>query len=255
MITTLQPLVDDLKPAFTEPSFATGCHLLLAWVMCLGKHTLFRLACNTRPDSEPDHSKRHGLDREYNFFERSSWAPQDLAYRLAVLIFTRLKFFAAITLLVDDTWAHKRGKNVWGLGWFRDAVASTKKRLATAPSHNWVVVAVCLPLRDAPLFALALLARLHRPGQKCPSCSDLARRMLDEVLAWFPQHRFTLVGDGAYASEQMFVHWNPRTHFVGWIRSDAAVYDPHVPLADPHLGEAVAINCCARSWEKPWPST
>jgi hypothetical protein len=153
-----------------------------------------------------------------------------------VLIFTRLKFFAAITLLVDDTLAHKRGKNVWGLGWVRDAVASTKKRLATAPGHNWVLVAVavCLPFRDAPIFALPLLARLHRPGQKCPSCSDLARRMLDEVLAWFPQHRFTLVGDGAYASEQMFVHWNPRTHFVGWMRSDAAVYDPQVPVADPH---------------------
>jgi hypothetical protein len=103
-----------------------------------------------------------------------------------VLILTRLNLNGGLTLLVDDTLAHKRGRHVWGLGWFRDAVASTRKRTATASGHNWVVlaVAVCLPFTDAPILALPLLARLRRPGKAQPSCPALAREMLAEVLAW-----------------------------------------------------------------------
>src|SRR5215217_5058200 len=103
MIPSLRSCVDTLAPAFTQPSFASNCRLLLAWVMCLGKHTLLRVGENTRPQRPPDHSRRHGLDASYNFFERSSWDPKDLAYRLAVLALTRLPFTGAITLLVDDT--------------------------------------------------------------------------------------------------------------------------------------------------------
>jgi hypothetical protein len=232
MITTLEPLVEDLGAAFTQPSFSTGCQLLLAWVMCLGRHTLRRVAENVQPGTPPDHSRRHGLDAYYNFFARSAWTPAGLAHRIGVLILTRLKFWGVVTLLVDDTLAHKRGKSVWGLGWFRDAVASTQKRVATASGHNWVVlaVAVCLPGTGIPILALPLLARLHLPGQGQPSCAELARQMLGEVLAWWPERRFTLVGDGAYATKGLLADLDERVTFVGRLRGDAAVYDPRVPL-------------------------
>src|SRR5262245_13421189 len=201
MIDSLQPLVDALAGAFTRPSFATACRFLLGWVMCLGRHTLRRAAHSAQPQVVPDHSQRHGLDGYYNFFARSAWTPVGLAYQLVRLILTRLPFLGRITLLVDDTLAHKRGTSVWGLGWLRDAVASTQKRVATASGHNWVVLAVayCPPLSNAPVLALPLLARLHQPGPGQPSCAELARAMLHEVLAWFPHRLFTLVADGAYA--------------------------------------------------------
>ena len=142
MIASLQGCVDCLAPAFTQPSFATCCHLLLGWVMCLGKHTLFRVAHTVDPRQPPDNSKRHDLDCYYNFFERSRGTPSGLAYHVAVLVLTRLRFLGCITLLVDDTLASKRGQSVWGLGWWRDAVASTQKRVATASGHNGVVLAV-----------------------------------------------------------------------------------------------------------------
>ncbi len=232
MIHSLDPIVDELGPAFTQPSYGTGCELLLAWIMCLGKHTLRRAAENVHPDSIPDHSRRHGLDGYYNFFERSAWTARGLAQRIGVLILTRLKLFGAVTLLVDDTLAHKRGRSVWGLGWFRDAVASTKKRVATASGHNGVVlaVAVCLPGTGIPILALPLLARRHLPGQGQPRCADLTREMLSAVLAWWPQRRFTLVGDGAYATKGLLMDLDERVTFVGRLRGDAAVYDPRVPL-------------------------
>src|SRR6516162_4269260 len=235
MILSLQPFVEELRPAFTQPSFGTAWELLLAWVMCLGKHTLYRVAQTTHPDIIPDRSRRHGLDSYYNFFERSAWKPRGLAQRIANLLLTTLQLLGVVTLLVDDTLAHKRGKSVWGLGWFRDAVASTKKRTATASGHNWVVlaVAVCLPFTGVPLLALPLLARLHRPGKAQPSCPQLARAMLAEVLAWFPGRRFTLGGDSAYASKALLADLDEGVAFVGRLRGDAAVYDPRVPLAKP----------------------
>jgi hypothetical protein len=201
--------------------------------MCLGKHTLRRVAESAHPDRIPDHSRPHGLDTAYNFFERSAWAPRDLAHRVGILILTRLQLFGTITLLVDDTLAHKRGRGVWGLGWFRDAVASTKRRVATASGHNWVVlaVAVCLPGVGIPILALPLLARLHLPGQGQPSCAELAREMLGEVLSWWPGRRFTLVGDGGYAAKGLLSGLDERVTFVGRLRGDAAVYDPRVPPA------------------------
>jgi hypothetical protein len=237
MILSLEPLVDELRPAFTQPSYGTSCELLLAWLMCLGKHTLRRTAENAHPDCVPDRSQRHGLDTYYNFFERSAWTPKGLTHRVGVLIFTRLQFLGVITLLVDDTLAHKRGKSVWGLGWFRDAVASTKKRVATASGHNWVVlaVAVCLPGTGVPILALPLLARLHLPGTGQLSCADLTRAMLAEVLGWWPEQRFTLVGDGAYATKSLLANLDERVTFVGRLRGDAALYDPRVPAA--HKGQ------------------
>ena len=233
MIDSLQFLVDGLAGAFTRPTFATACQVLLGWVMCLGKHTLFRVAHSAQPQTPPDLSQRHGLDGYYNFFERSAWTPSGLAYHVAVLLLTRLKLFGRITLLVDDTLAHKRGQSVWGLGWFRDAVASTRKRVATASGHNWVVLAVayCPPFSNSPILALPLLARLHRPGKGQPGCAALAKQMMAEVLDWFPGHTFTLVGDGAYACKELLRNLDERIVFVGRMRGDAALYDPCVPRA------------------------
>jgi hypothetical protein len=231
MIASLQPFVDCLAPAFTQPSYLVSCQLLLGWTMCLGKHTLFRIGHSINPQTPPDHSQRHGLDSYYNFFERSAWSPKDLAYRVALLVITRLVPFGGITLCVDDTLAHKRGKTVWGMGWFRDAVASTRKRVATTSGHNWVVLAVtvCVPGTSCPILALPILARLHLPGKGQPSCAVLAKEMLVEVLAWFPRRTFTLIGDGAYACKELLADLPERVRFVGRIRGDAAVYDPKGP--------------------------
>jgi hypothetical protein len=233
MIDSLKPFVDGLGAAFTNPSFRTANSYLLGWIMCLGDHTLRRVAHSAQPNIPPDHSQRHGLDDYYNFFERSAWTSANLAYQVAILLFAHLSLVGRITLLVDDTLAHKRGKCVWGLGWWRDAVASTQKRVATASGHNWVVLAVayCPPFSKAPILAFPLLARLHQPGQGQPSCAVLVKQMLSEVLGWFPQRSFTLVGDGAYACKELLSDLDKRVVFVGRMRGDASVFDPRVPEA------------------------
>jgi DDE superfamily endonuclease len=228
MIPSLERLVQDLAPAFTEPTFRTHCQLLLGWLMCLGTRNPYRVGQVIHADQDIPRSERHPFDRFYNFFSRSAWAPVDLAYQVAVLVVTRLNPTGLLYLVVDDTLLHKRGKKVWGLGWFRDAVASTKKRTATASGHNWVVLGLAVPLPWDPerIFCLALTARLHRPGKGQPSCPQLAREMLDEVLGWFPGRHVILIGDGAYASKAVLEGLDPRAQFVGRLRADAALYEP-----------------------------
>ena len=43
IIPSLDPVVDVLAPAFTTPCYHAARDLLLAWVMCLGRHTLRRV--------------------------------------------------------------------------------------------------------------------------------------------------------------------------------------------------------------------
>jgi hypothetical protein len=230
-IESFRPFVESLQFAFTQPSFTTHGTLLLAWIMCLGRHRLIKVFQNSAPQFPVDNSQRHGFDTFYNFFERSAWTPRGLAYHLGVLIFTRLPVGGVVTLLVDDTLAHKRGKSVWGIGWFRDAVASTKKRVATASGHNWVLLAVafCSPFSGAPILAIPLMARLHHSGKGNPSCAQLARQMVDEVVGWYPNYHFTLVGDGAYASSVLLKDLDKGVVFVGRLRGDACLFDPRVP--------------------------
>jgi hypothetical protein len=79
-----------------------------------------------RKTEEIPRAQRHPFDRFYNFFGRSAWTAADLAYHVAVLVVTHLHPTARFYLVVDDTLRHKRGQKVWGIGWFRDAAASTR---------------------------------------------------------------------------------------------------------------------------------
>jgi hypothetical protein len=129
-------------------------------------------------------------------------------------------------LVVDDTLLHKRGKHVFALGWFRDAVASTRKRVATASGNNWVVMGLAIPLPLTGCFlCLPLAFRLKRPGQGQASCAALAREMLEQVVAWFPKRDLILIGDGGYANQTLLTDLPERVTFVGRMRLDAALYE------------------------------
>ncbi len=88
--------------------------------------------------------ERHPFDRFDNFFSRTAWTVHDLAHHLAAAIVVALNPRGLPYLVVDDTLLHKRGKHVYGLGWFRDAVASTAKRVATASGNHWVVIGLAI---------------------------------------------------------------------------------------------------------------
>jgi hypothetical protein len=231
MVSSLDALVQVCALIFTDPTLATHRQVLLGWVMCLGRRTEYRVFETCHADEEISRRERHPFDRFYNFFSRAKWDVAALAHSVAVMVVTALNPTGRLYLLVDDTLLHKRGKRVYGLGWFRDAVASTKKRVATASGNNWVVLGLAIPIPFCPnvIVCLPLLAKLHLPGKGQPSCPSLAREMLIAAQSWFPDRELILVGDGGYAAKAMLKDLPTGVTFVGRMRADAAVYDPTPP--------------------------
>ncbi len=121
---------------------------------------------------------------------------------------------------------HKSGRKVEGAGNFRDAIRSTHQRLVYALGLNLVVLTLRVrpPWGGEPL-GLPINVRLFRKGG--PTHNELAQAMLEEVAGWFPEHRFVLCGDGAFAS--LAAVGLPRTQVVSRMRRNAAVYEPAPP--------------------------
>lgn len=229
-IPSLDSILQCLIPTFTQPSFQTHVEVLLGWVMCLGKRTEYGVFQTIQADTPISRKKRHPFDRFYNFFSRSAWTVQGLAREVAVATVVRLNPRGLLYLVVDDTLLHKRGKHVHGLGWFRDAVASTAKRVATASGNHWVVVGLAIRIPAThKIYCLPIHAKLHLAGKKQKSEATLAKEMLENILAWFPDRKLVFIGDGAYSANNLLADLDPRVTYVGVMRSDAAIYDPIPP--------------------------
>src|SRR3954454_4635325 len=156
MIPSLDILVQGLAVVFTEPTFQTQREILLGWLMCVGQRTEYRVFQTIRASTVVSRAQRHPFDRFYNFFSRSAWTVNSLAHQVAVAVVIALNREGWLYLVVDDTLLHKRGTKVYGLGWFRDAVASTAKRVATASGNNWVVLGLALPIPLKPDHIICL---------------------------------------------------------------------------------------------------
>ena len=199
-------------------------------VMCLSKRTEYAVFQTIQADTPISRKQRHPFDRFYNFFSRSAWSVHDLAYQVAVAIVVQLNPCGLLYLVVDDTLLHKRGKHVYGLGWFRDAVASTAKRVATASGNHWVVVGLAIRIPGTnKIYCLPIHAKLHLPGKNQPSEATLAKQMLQDILRWFPDRKLVFIGDGAYSAKNLLGDLSPRVTYVGVMRADAAIYDPKPP--------------------------
>jgi hypothetical protein len=229
-IPSLDSVVQCLLPVFTQPSFQTHIEVLIGWVMCLSKRTEYGVFQTIQADTPLSRKERHPFDRFYNFFSRSAWMVRDLAHQVAMAVVVQLNPRGLLYLVVDDTLLHKRGKNVYGLGWFRDAVASTAKRVATASGNHWVVVglAICIP-GTTKIYCLPIHAMLHLAGKNQKSEATLAKEMLRDILEWFPDRTLVFLGDGAYSTKYLLGDLDPRVTYIGVMRADAAIYDPRPP--------------------------
>lgn len=201
---------------FTQPSFALFQELISAWVLCPGRRTVTRMIrMMVRP--------RRAHDAYHRFLRASAWSMRPLWRVLAKGMVSRL-VGASLELMVDldDTLFHKTGRKVDGAATFRDAVRSTKRSVVYALGLNLVVLTLRVqpPWGGEPL-GLPINLRLYRKAG--PSHLDLAEEMIQEVAAWFPELRWRLCADGAFAS--LAGRSLPRTHVTSRMRRDAALYE------------------------------
>jgi hypothetical protein len=206
---------------FTAPSHRLFSDLMTGWVLTPGRHTLTRVLTLADPDGRRAHDAYH------RFVRTGRWTTGPLWRVLAVHAVALTCPQGVVELLVDDTLAHKSGRQVAGAGVFRDAIRSTVKRIVYAWGLNLVVVClrVSPPWGGTPIaLPINLRVRTKTQGNKT---TELAAEMIEEIAGWLPERSFHLTGDGAYAC--LLGAQLPRTHVTSRMRRDAALYEPAPP--------------------------
>ena len=229
VVPSLDVVLQGLFLVFTQPSLATHGEIFVGWLMCLGNRTEFRVF-EAIGGQRVSRQQRHPFDRFYNFFSRSAWTVQDLAHQVALRLVLALQPAGELHLIVDGTLLHKSGRSVWAIGWFHDAVASTKKRVATALGNKWVVLGLAVPIPGTQkYFCLPIHVMLQHGGKGQAGEPDLARAMLQDVLSWFPERKILLVADGGFSAQNLLRDLDERVRYVGLMRGDAALHEVEIP--------------------------
>jgi DDE superfamily endonuclease len=231
--TSLAGLLSLLAPCFTQPTFQTFGMLVVGFVGRVRDCTVTGMLQAAGLAGEWHHSRAH------DFFARRRWDPDELGLVLVdFLVSVFVKAGAPIRLAVDDTLFGRSGKRVWGAHYLHDGAQPEGSGRRTRWGNCWVVVVlvVALPCLGGRPVGLPILFRLFRPRDDAdpdrPSQPELARTLVDMVLARFPARVVELVMDGAYATKA----WRglpERVTVTTRMRANAAVF----ALAPPRTGK------------------
>jgi hypothetical protein len=180
-----------------------------------------------------DPANEHAHDAYHRFFPDARWSMARLWRILAGILIKVFCRTGTIILALDDTLFHHSGKKVNGAGYWRDAVRSTKSKTICAWGLNLVVLTLQIqpPWGGEPL-GLPINMRLHRKNQA--SLIELAEQMINEVIRWFPQRLFRVVGDGFFATlaGKELLH----TTIISRIQCNAEIYDLPKPSKKKQRG-------------------
>lgn len=234
---TLLTILESFRGCFTRPSFANFVALATGWILCQGRHSISRIVQATGLCPKVcDHSVF------YRFFSRARWSPDSLGQVLFQLLLPLLS--ERVIAIIDDTLAAKSGPHIFGAGMHHDARATScgrgsakGKTVSFAFGHNWVVLALSVPLpwKEKRAITIPILFRLYRSKKLCPKeayrkRTDLARELIGVLIGWMPDDkRLILTGDREYSCRTL-VRDLPRTiEFVGPVAMNAALYEKPGP--------------------------
>lgn len=241
----LETIFVNLSVAFTEPTANRMTVLMVGTILAHGRRTVTTALRAVWPWVEGHFSNYHRV------FSRGSWSPWVLAEVLAELIIELMPIGEVIPVAVDETVGEHKGPKIYGRSCHRDAVRSSQRHKAYRYGHKWVTLGIvikfpfarspwCLPIMAA-LYCPQKLERAEKRRHKAPS--QLARQMLICLIRQFPDRRFVLLGDGAYATFELADFCSRHNHpLVSHFRTDAALYAPPPPYRKGRKGRPPRVG-------------
>jgi hypothetical protein len=235
---SLDALLFLFRDAFSAPTFRTFRMLAVGFICRVGEHSVCGMLQAARLERAWHHSRAH------DFFAERKWCPDELGLLLLdFLVATFVPAGAAVRLAVDDSLFGRSGKQVYGAAWQYDGSQSSGQGPKIGYGNNWVILTliVRLPFMTRAV-SVPVLQRLWQPDPQAkakpkgkrkpnpdyPSKPQLARQMLDLVLARLAGRRIELVGDSAYATKAMR-DLPERVCVTSRLKSNAALYAPKPP--------------------------
>jgi hypothetical protein len=256
-------LLQEFSPVFSRPSFRLFVHLLTGWI----------LSCRHRYITECIFTSGHVGDghwsRYHRFFSHGAWCLDTLCRFLARLLVATFAAQGTIVLAGDDTLCRKRGLTLYGAGMHHDPLISSRALKLVSWGHDWVVLALLLPLpRWAPtkVFALSLGFRLYKnrqglsKGKKTATSKgkgqgskgqarkkpplDPNHRTRPELLvelitlfaSWFPEREILVTADSAYGGKSVLQKLPANVHLISHAHPKAALYAPAPPPSSQQKG-------------------
>ncbi|WP_261568227.1 IS701 family transposase [Frankia gtarii] len=221
---SLAVLLECFQPCFTAPTFQTFRLLVTGMLAAPARRTVVGMLVGAARQGEVPH------DRAHRFLARAVWSIVDLSDALARLVVERLVGDGPITVAIDDTLFHRRGKKVFAAGYCHDG--SARGESSVGHGNNWVITALVLPTSvfGRPL-CLPIGASLVVKDTMSASRLWLAARAAERLARLFPTRTIHVVADSAYAGRELRtlpanVTWTTRP------RADAALF----ALAPPRTG-------------------
>ena len=230
-----EPLARSFEGAFTRPTFRRFVLLMTGLIVTIGRRTVSRALRVIGPLLGDGHWSNY-----HRLYSQARYRLWDLGSILTRQVISLLPADAPIILASDDTVDGKTGRRVWAMGPHRDGRRSTRHHATIKWGHKWLVLCVLvqLPLIARP-WALPILCGLCRTkkvakkaGCRPKSASQITLQLLIQLMRWFPQRRFILLGDARATSHRLarFAHRHAdRLTVISRLRGDANLYGPPSP--------------------------
>lgn len=214
---SIRSLVQIFCPAFTAPSFANACYLLLSWIKTSGRAQIsnFLRVRRFMPELVPRNTegewKRFSVF--YRFFSEAKWNLDELGRCLIRAMAFTVPDDRQLVVMIDDTFQKRTGPRILGAGMHYDGSESTYSERGDAHARidfglSFVVLAVWVPIDwvEAGGLAIPVLFRLYRPKKYTPEVeyhkrTELAVQLLDVAVEWFDHDQVVVAVDNEYTCE------------------------------------------------------
>jgi hypothetical protein len=217
---------------FTRPSWLNAVALATGALLCMNRRTV--CAALRAVDGASD----KGFGRFHRFLSRGAWSGLEGS---RVLLGLLKKAFVPdgepIVAVVDDTVERRRGARIRDKGIYRDAVRSSRSFFVKVEGLRWLSFQLAVRPgftgRTWGLPFLSVLCRSERADAKrkrrhqtVPEKAAWGMRL---IARWCPGRLLVMVGDGAYASLDVFWRLRDRVVCVARCRMDARFFNPPPP--------------------------
>jgi hypothetical protein len=216
-------VVLSAKVAFSERSWPYLAACAVPWLLCAGQRGVRRLAALGK--------HRRSLSGYYRFLSDGKWR-REVFFRSLFDLVVRTFRITDLVLVLDDTLSPKWGHGIFGTAFHFDHTA--RPRAGYIWGHNWVVLAVAVPVAARAWVALPFWVALYRPKKTCPrgefrTRHEMAAQALWLVRGWFPGP-IRLLADGAYANGSLVGPARKLDiHVVSRLRADARLRESNPP--------------------------
>jgi hypothetical protein len=230
---------------FTRPSRLNAVALATGALLCPNRRTV--CAALRAADGAAD----RGFSRFHRVLSRATWSGLEGARILLGLLHEAfVPEGEPIVAVVDDTVERRRGTKIRDKGLYRDAVRSSRSFFVKVEGLRWL----SFQLAVRPGFArrgwglpfLSVLCRSERAdaerGRRHRTLPEKAAWGMRLIARWCPGRRLVMVGDGAYASLDLFWRLRDRVVCIARCRMDARFFNPPTPRKKGQRGRPRVVG-------------